>query len=73
MKIYYDEEGDYLEIFIGDSRLDYGEELADGVTLFRDQETDEVFGIGIIGFKKRAKIIRFTRCLLSKTPTSLSF
>ena len=55
MKIYYDEISDYLEIFIENPRPDYGEEVADGVTLFRDQETGEVFGVGVIGFKKRAK------------------
>ena len=41
MKIYYDEEGDYLEIFVGDSRPSYGEDINDDVTLFKDQETDE--------------------------------
>ena len=55
MRIYYDEESDYLEIFVGDPRPDYGEEVADGVTIFKDEETDEVFGIGILGFKKRAR------------------
>ncbi len=55
MKIYYDEESDYLEIFVGNPRPDYGEEVADGITIFRDEETGEVFGIGILGFKKRAR------------------
>ncbi len=28
MRIYYDEEGDYLEIFIGNPRPNYGEGIA---------------------------------------------
>lgn len=55
MNIYYDEEGDYLEIFVGEPEANYGEEIAEGVTLFKSEETDEVIGIGIINFKKRAK------------------
>lgn len=55
MNIYYDEEGDYLDIFIGKSRPNYGEEVSDGVTVFKDEETDEIIGVGILGFRKRAK------------------
>ena len=55
MRIYYDEEGDYLEIFIGDSRPNYGEETSSGITLFKDEKTDEVVGVGILNFRKSAK------------------
>ena len=58
MRIYYDEEGDYLEIFVGDSRPNYGEDIGDDVTLFKDQETDEVIGMGILNFRKRAKNLK---------------
>ncbi|MDO8467821.1 MAG: hypothetical protein Q7S56_02655 [Nanoarchaeota archaeon] len=58
MKIYYDEEGDYLEIFVGDSRPSYGEDINDDVTLFKDQETDEVIGMGILNFRERAKSLK---------------
>ena len=58
LNIYYDEEGDYLDIFIGKPRPNYGEEIAKGVTLFKDEETNEVIGIGILSFKKRAKDLK---------------
>ena len=55
MRIYYDEEGDYLEIFVGNSRPNYGEDVEEDITLFKDEETNEVIGIGILNFKERAK------------------
>ncbi len=58
MSFYYDEEADYLEIFIGDSRPNYGEEISDGITVFKDEDTDEIIGIGILGFRKRAKSLK---------------
>lgn len=54
MNIYYNEEGDYLEIFIKKAP-NYGEELSSGITLFKDEETDEVIGIGILNFRQKAK------------------
>jgi len=55
MRIYYDEEGDYLTIFIGESRPNYGEEISSGVTIFKDEATDEVIGVGILNFRKKAR------------------
>ncbi len=55
MNIYYDEESDYLEIFVGEPRPDYGDEIADGVTLLKDEKTEEIIGVGILSFKKRTK------------------
>ena len=55
MIINYDEESDYLEIFIEGSSPTYGEEIGDDITLFRKKETGEVVGIGILNFKKRTK------------------
>ena len=55
MRIYYDEEGDYLDIFVGKPLPNYGEEMDDDITVFKDEETDEVIGIGILNFKKRSK------------------
>jgi len=46
MKIYYDKEGDYLTIFVGDSKPNYGEDITDYITLFRDNKTKEIIGIG---------------------------
>jgi uncharacterized protein YuzE len=56
MNIYYDEVADYLEVFVGEPRKNYGEETREkGVTLFKDSETGEIIGFGIIGFKKKTK------------------
>ena len=35
MSVYYDEEGDYLEIFIEGSSPTYGEEIGDDITLLK--------------------------------------
>ena len=53
LSIHYDEEGDYLEIFTKTGKPNYGEEVASGITIFKDDETDEVIGIGILNFKKK--------------------
>ena len=45
MRIYYDEEGDYLTIFIGDSRPNYGEDIA-GYYLFKNRDTSGRLFIG---------------------------
>jgi uncharacterized protein YuzE len=55
MNINYDDEGDYLEIFIAGKSPTYGEELGDDITLFKQESDDEVVGIGILNFKKRTK------------------
>jgi len=54
LSIHYDEEGDYLEIFKRIGRPNYGEDIASGITIFKDEETDEIIGIGILNFKKKA-------------------
>ncbi len=55
MRIHYDEEGDYLTIFVGESKPNYGEDVSDYITLFKDSETGDVVGIGILNFKDRSK------------------
>ena len=55
MAINYNEESDYLEIFIEGSSPTYGEEVGDDITLFRKEDTGEVIGVGILNFKKRTK------------------
>jgi|TARA_Y100000034_G_scaffold51026_1_gene62775 hypothetical protein len=55
MKIYYDEEGDYLEIFIKKGAPSYGEDINSGITIFKEEETDEIIGIGILNFRKKAR------------------
>ena len=58
MNIYYDEEGDYLEIFIEGNSPTYGEEIGDDVTLFKTEANDEIVGVGILNFKKRSKSLQ---------------
>ena len=55
MRVYYDEESDYLTIFVGESRPNYGEDMSEGITIFKDEETEEIIGVGIFNFKNRAK------------------
>lgn len=55
LSIHYDEEGDYLEIFIKSPRPNYGEDVQPGITVFRDEETDEIIGIGILNFKNKSR------------------
>lgn len=54
-KIHYDEEGDLLEISIGNPTKSYATEVEPGIFLRRDVKTDEVKSIEILGFKKRSK------------------
>lgn len=57
--IYYDEEGDYLEISFGaPPEKEYTEQLDSEVLITRDENTDEVKSIGILAFKKRANILK---------------
>ncbi|MBS3075983.1 hypothetical protein J4429_06030 [Candidatus Pacearchaeota archaeon] len=55
MRIYYDEEGDFLEIMAGEPRENYGEHITKDIVIFKDEKTGEAVGIGIFNFKKRAK------------------
>lgn len=55
MSIYYDEEGDFLEIMFSNSSSDYGEHLSEDIVLFKDQQTEEILGIGIYNFKQNTK------------------
>lgn len=56
MRVYYDDEADYLEIRIGDPTPNYGKELSDDMTLFKDEKTDEIVGIGIMNFKSKTNL-----------------
>ena len=58
--IYYDEEGDFLEVSFGaPPETEYTEDLGiQEIFVTRDRETDEVKSIGIIAFKKRTEILK---------------
>ncbi len=56
--IYYDEEGDFLEITFGEPpEIEYTDEIEEGVFITRDESTNEVYSIGILSFKKRVWIL----------------
>lgn len=56
--IYYDEEADFLEVFLGESSECYAEEVEPGIFIRKDENTEEIKSIGILGFKKRAEILK---------------
>lgn len=56
--IYYDEEADFLEVFLGESSECYAEEVEPGIFVRKDESTDKIKSIGILGFKKRAEILK---------------
>ncbi|MDO8460390.1 MAG: DUF2283 domain-containing protein [Nanoarchaeota archaeon] len=57
--IYYDEEGDFLEVTFGEPiQEEYSNEIEPGVFVTKDEETEEVKGISILSFKKRVQILK---------------
>ena len=58
MVLNYDEESDYLEIFISGKSPTYAEEIGDDITLFKSEATNEIIGIGILNFKTRTKSLQ---------------
>ena len=58
MRIYFDEEGDFLEISIGKPTNCYAVEIKPGVFVRKDEKTEEVKSVGIMNFKKRGKNIK---------------
>lgn len=55
MNIYYDEEGDFLEITGGEISGCYFDNLGNGIFKIIDKSTGEVRGIAIHNFKARTK------------------
>ena len=68
MEMRYDEEADYLEIFVGEPREDYGEHISEDIVIFKYEDNDQLYGIGIFNFKKRAANLND---VLSKLPVSI--
>jgi len=68
MEMHYDEEADYLEIFVGEPREDYGEHISKDIVIFKYEDNDQLYGIGIFNFKKRASDLKD---VLSKLPVSI--
>ena len=55
MNIYYDEEGDFLEINTGEISNCYFDNIGNGVFKIIDKSTKEVKGVAIFNFKIRTK------------------
>jgi len=68
MEMHYDEEADYLEIFVGEPREDYGDHISKDIVLFKYEDNDQLYGIGIFNFKKRASDLKD---VLSQLPVSI--
>lgn len=66
MEIYYQEDADYLEIFFKDPCKDYGEDIGEGITIFKDAKTNGLYGLAILGFKSRTKDLKEVSIDLSK-------
>ena len=55
LNLYYDEEGDFLEIGIGGWVEGHFKNLGRGVFERGDEKTGKIMGIAIMGFKKRTE------------------
>ena len=73
-EIYYDEMGDFLEIFFSEPTKCYTEEPEQGIFIRKDQNTNEIKSIGILSFKKRgAQILtRILSQINKKLPLQIS-
>ena len=58
MSIYYDEEGDFLEIHAGEYTEGFFRDIGDDVAERIDKKTGEIKGIAILGFKKRTAALK---------------
>lgn len=53
MHIYYDKEGDFLEINVGKYTKGYFHDIGEGIAERIDEKTGKVTGIAILSFQKR--------------------
>ncbi|MEK6926688.1 MAG: hypothetical protein AABW50_05415 [Nanoarchaeota archaeon] len=64
MNIYYDEEGDFLEITNGDISNCYFDNIGNGVFQIVNKETKEIKGIAVFNFKRRTENLEEIRLSL---------
>ena len=55
MQIYYDVEGDFLEINIGKYTEGYFRDVSEGIAERVDGKTGKITGIAVLSFKKRTQ------------------
>lgn len=71
LNIYYDEEGDFLEITIANPPDEsYCEDIHEDVFIRKDEETGDVVGIGILNFKEHTKDLKD---ILINVPVKINF
>ena len=58
MNIYYDEEGDFLEIQVGNPKKGHFKNLGKGIFERVDEKTGDVIGIAIHGFRKKTSKLK---------------
>lgn len=69
--IYYDEEGDFLEITIADPPEEsYCEDINEDVFIRKDEKTGEIIGIGILNFKLHSSDLKN---ILANVPVKIRF
>jgi len=57
--IYYDQEGDFLELTFGEPAQEgTTEEIEQGIFITRDIVSKEIKNIGILDFKKRVSVLK---------------
>ncbi len=64
MNIYYDKEGDFLEIGLEGRRKGYFIDVGEGISKRVDEKTGKVIGIAILSFKKRTEYLKDMRISL---------
>ena len=55
MQIYYDIEGDFLEINIGKYTRGYFKDVGEGIAERIDEKTGQITGVAILGFRKKTQ------------------
>ena len=58
MNIYYDEEGDFLEIGLDGRRNGYFVDVGEGISKRIDEKTGKIIGIAILSFRKRTEHLK---------------
>ena len=58
MHIYYDEEGDFLEIQLGEYTEGYFRDIGEGIAERIDEKTGKVTGLAILSFRKRMEQVK---------------
>ena len=69
--IYYDEEGDFLEItIVNPPKESYCEDINEDVFIRRDEYSHDIIGIGILNFRLHANDLKD---ILASVPVKINF